>query len=618
MNPHSRLVPALVALSFLLQISAPAQNLPANTNRSSARSLKSFIAGGSGNLIGSNSKTSFIGGGQFNSITNESWGSFLGGGVGNTIFARNYFLLLNNPLNFVEMPASATVSGGYYNSAQAPHAVVGGGLFNSAMGQSSVVGGGSTNLIRSNSTHSFIGGGHRNTIQTNSSGSVIAGGVSNIVEMDAPMAVVGGGLENFITNNSTASAIGGGVANTIMATNRPDPSELTTVAAAATIAGGVENTAVGHKSAIGGGWGNITGEGSDCAVVGGGRGNIVLGSYSSIVGGDENQITFGDSSTIVGGNRNKIERFVFLIPERTSGVFIGGGDGNKASADHAVVAGGQSNFSEGVASFIGGGFSNSIGNPVAPTFRSVIGGGGQNSVSGFYGFIGGGDRNTNSGNYATIGGGTVNAARGLSSTVAGGANNTASGENATVGGGYTNVASAYAATIPGGVFCKATHSGSFVWSGDDSETTSSWGDHTFTVRAEGGVRFYTASGTAVGAFLGPNGSWQVASDSNLKTKVTAVDTRMILSKVAAMPLTEWEYKVVPHRRYIGPMSQDFHAAFGLGDDDKTISTLDSDGVMYAAIQGLVEELKDRDKTIDELKTKLESVEQRLNSLPPAP
>jgi len=41
-------------------------------------------------------------------------------------------------------------------------------------------------------------------------------------------------------------------------------------------------------------------------------------------------------------------------------------------------------------------------------------------------------------------------------------------------------------------------------------------------------------------------------------------------------------------------------------------------VMYAAIQGLVEELKDRDKKIDELNAKLEAVEQRLDSLPPAP
>jgi hypothetical protein len=132
-----------------------------------------------------------------------------------------------------------------------------------------------------------------------------------------------------------------------------------------------------------------------------------------------------------------------------------------------------------------------------------------------------------------------------------------------------------------------------------------------------------------GVFLAPNsGAWASLSDSNAKTKVTAVDPRRILSKLAAMPVTQWEYKSDPdRRRYIGPMAQDFHAAFGLGYDDKSISTLDSDGVMYAAIQGLVAELKDRDAKIgeleaksaeiDALKAKMEAMEECLNSLPPA-
>jgi hypothetical protein len=40
-------------------------------------------------------------------------------------------------------------------------------------------------------------------------------------------------------------------------------------------------------------------------------------------------------------------------------------------------------------------------------------------------------------------------------------------------------------------------------------------------------------------------------------------------------------------RHIGPMAQDFHAAFGLdGTDDKHIATVDADGAALAAIQGL--------------------------------
>lgn len=100
-----------------------------------------------------------------------------------------------------------------------------------------------------------------------------------------------------------------------------------------------------------------------------------------------------------------------------------------------------------------------------------------------------------------------------------------------------------------------------------------------------------------------------------------------MAKVDQLPVTEWEYKSVPNRRFIGPMAQDFHAAFGLGSDDKTIGAFDSDGVIYAAIQGLVEELKNRDHIFDELKAKaaevdelrkrLQCFEKRLNALPPA-
>ena len=73
------------------------------------------------------------------------------------------------------------------------------------------------------------------------------------------------------------------------------------------------------------------------------------------------------------------------------------------------------------------------------------------------------------------------------------------------------------------------------------------------------------------------------------------------------------------------MAQDFHAVFGLGDSDTGITTVDADGVALAAIQGLVEELKERDKAmaardkkIDALNAKLKSLEERLSSLPPAP
>jgi len=53
-------------------------------------------------------------------------------------------------------------------------------------------------------------------------------------------------------------------------------------------------------------------------------------------------------------------------------------------------------------------------------------------------------------------------------------------------------------------------------------------------------------------------------------------------------------------RHLGPMSQDFYEAFGLGHDHKMISMLDAQGVSLAAIQGLDQIVQEKDKRIDAL------------------
>jgi hypothetical protein len=75
------------------------------------------------------------------------------------------------------------------------------------------------------------------------------------------------------------------------------------------------------------------------------------------------------------------------------------------------------------------------------------------------------------------------------------------------------------------------------------------------------------------------------SDRNVKEGFEAVDPRAILAAVATLPIERWSYKGEPVR-HLGPMAQDFAAAFGLGADDRHIFTLDAAGVALAAIQGL--------------------------------
>jgi hypothetical protein len=76
-----------------------------------------------------------------------------------------------------------------------------------------------------------------------------------------------------------------------------------------------------------------------------------------------------------------------------------------------------------------------------------------------------------------------------------------------------------------------------------------------------------------------------SSDRNAKEGFEAVDPQVILAAVATLPIERWSYKGEPVR-HLGPMAQDFAAAFGLGADDRHIFPLDAAGVALAAIQGL--------------------------------
>ena len=102
----------------------------------------------------------------------------------------------------------------------------------------------------------------------------------------------------------------------------------------------------------------------------------------------------------------------------------------------------------------------------------------------------------------------------------------------------------------------------------------------------------------------------LVSDRNAKEHFTPVSPQTILDKVTDLPITEWNYKTAKDVEHIGPMAQDFHAAFGLdGPDDKHISVVDEGGVALAAIQGLNEKLNEKDAQIADLEARLDKLEQ---------
>jgi flagellin-like hook-associated protein FlgL len=150
------------------------------------------------------------------------------------------------------------------------------------------------------------------------------------------------------------------------------------------------------------------------------------------------------------------------------------------------------------------------------------------------------------------------------------------------------------------------HSGAFVFSDGSSGKFHSTASNSFNVLATGGVRIVTgATSTAgeatpsAGVTIGAGGgSWTTLSDRNAKDGLTAIDPRNVLAKVGAMPVYTWRYKTeVSRALHMGPTAQDFRAAFGLGDNDKTITTVDEGGVALAALQGLNAKVEEQASTI---------------------
>ena len=105
------------------------------------------------------------------------------------------------------------------------------------------------------------------------------------------------------------------------------------------------------------------------------------------------------------------------------------------------------------------------------------------------------------------------------------------------------------------------------------------------------------------------------SDRNRKKNIAPADTEAILKKVSALPISTWTYLDEPSGvRHLGPMAQDFHASFGLGDDDRTYHSVDAHGVALAAIQGLEHLVKQQEQRIERLERENRALGQRLRTL----
>lgn len=576
----------------------------------------------------------FIAGSEANAIAAGVVGATITGGG-----ATNYDGLPFR--NYVAGDYGAIV-GGLANSIspQAAGGSIAGGTGNRINSRSAInsIGGGSANQVGSDSISSVVGGGYRNEIGDFAKSSVIAGGEANsiadgVAEFDsANYNAIGGGLNNDIGPLAVGASIGGGTDNSVRR------------AVHATIGGGSGNIVSNDFATVAGGNRNIAGGAAigtllgifDLAVgatVSGGESNRARRAHTTVSGGKANTVTT-EFSTIGGGLGNTI----YGIDTAQVGTnccegaysFIGGGRGNSVVGFynfHSVVAGGESNI------VISPGNGTTLGN-----VASAIGGGSQNRIVAQYGTIPGGVLNEANRNHTFAAGRRAKANHE-------GAFVWADSQNADFSSTLVNQMRFRAAggmEVVGGISTEtlkfsASRTGDFNSSVGLAMNNNTTGSSSPALRvvnaggnsAEGALSVSTAgtgliarfgNSSAFVSWLTTNGTWNglafnSTSDRAAKENFSPVDPAEVLDKVAALPMSRWTYKTAPGVEHIGPVAQDFHAAFGLnGKDDKHIATVDADGVALAAIQGLNKKLEETRLENAALREELSTIKNLLSKL----
>jgi hypothetical protein len=257
---------------------------------------------------------------------------------------------------------------------------------------------------------------------------------------------------------------------------------------------------------------------------------------------------------------------------------------------------------------------------------------------------------------ATIGGGTANTispdAAGTASnpTIGGGTHNMVYGDYATVPGGLGNVATGYC-SFAAGHLANASQQGAFVWADSQPDSFFSGGNDSFSIRAQGGVQLDPSTslffgsqtrqmlnlyGTAYGIgvqnetlFFRSDGNYANSGDFSWfrggsfdgdqnqpgsgGQEMMRLDHNGNLS-VASLPITRCHFTNDVATAHLGPMAQDFYAAFNVGSDEKHIAVVDEGGVALAAIQGLNEKLEQKEARIQQQGAEIQELKQSVADL----
>jgi hypothetical protein len=533
-------------------------------------------------------------------LNNTATGAYatITGGTNNTVNG-NEAAVLGGYLNVASGPASS-VTGGSANTASGDHAIVSGGRGNTASGPYSCAMGGTNDIASGFASAAVSGAG-------NSAGglfSFVGSGWGNSASSDEDVVV--GGISNSVAGDP--AFIGAGQYNTVGTFSGTGKSGI---AVNSFIVAGIDNAVYSDNSGIGGGGTNYIGTNANSSFIGGGNHNTILSGATGV--------------TISGGVGNLVQA---LVVESS----IGGGQGNTINSGYSVIGGGLANI-------IGTGANNaSLGggsNNLVSGVEGTVPGGGNNVAGGIASFAAGeGSRAVNNGTFVWSDGSsaafTSTANDQFLIQASGGVGIGTNGPTAplhVVGTRKGNSSQPIAFIENLDATTSSASALRVIAHGAPSDgalsVSTAWPNGTGTtnvlIARFGNANSYVSQ-------LDNNGNWTAttfnsSSDRNAKENFQPVSAREMLDRVSAMPISRWNYKADKGSEHIGPMAQDFWAAFKVGMDDKHIATVDEDGVALAAIQGLNQKLgetqqsvKDKDVEIQTLMQQNDSLAARLSEL----
>jgi hypothetical protein len=152
--------------------------------------------------------------------------------------------------------------------------------------------------------------------------------------------------------------------------------------------------------------------------------------------------------------------------------------------------------------------------------------------------------------------------------------------------------------------------------GFSSDSVYPTANNQFVARGCGGIKLFTSQNLSSGVEVAAGGgSWSSISDRNRKEHFQTITGEDILSRLRDVPVSSWNYKTQDVAiRHIGPMAQDLYAAFGMGESDLLINTVDIDGINMAATKAVAERTDSLRAENARLRTKVEDLEARLRRI----